>query len=100
MRKCQAEKKGTPYHVPELDKELKKYKGKFEFKKGEFIKPCKIGKQKTGESASDQKIGGVVQRDGNVIAHVIKKTSFEELRKIINHVNKSKKKTVLLTDSA
>src|ERR1039457_209311 len=37
MRKCQAEKKGTPYHVPELDKELKKYKGKFEFKKGEYI---------------------------------------------------------------
>ncbi len=72
----------------------------FEFKEGEYKKKCKVGKQKTGESASDQKIGGVVQRDGNVIAHVIKKTSFEELKKIIKNVNKNKGKTVLLTDSA
>lgn len=100
MRKCQKEKKGTPNHIPELDKEIKKYKGKFHFKKGDYIKPCKIGNQKRGEGASEQKIAGVVQREGSVIAHVIKKTSFEELRKIIKNVNKSKGKTVLITDSA
>ena len=100
-RKCQKEKKGTPSQIPELDKKIKQYKKKgFEFKEGEYKKPCKIGKQKTGEAASDQKIGGAVQRDGNVIAHVIKTTSFEELRKIIKNVNKSTNKTVLLTDEA
>lgn len=100
-RKCQAEQKGTSGSIPELDKEKEKYEAKgFKFKEGEYKKICKTGKQKTGESASDLKIGGAVQRDGNIIAHVIKKTSFEELKKIIADVNKSKKKTVLLTDSA
>lgn len=99
-RKCQLEKKGTPNRIPELDKKIKKYKDRFKFKEGEYKKPCKVGKQKTGGGASGKKIGGAVQRDGNVIAHVIKKTSFEEIKKIIRKVNKSKSKTILLTDTA
>lgn len=100
MRKCQFEKKKTPEHIPELDKEKAKYEAMgFEFKEGEYKKPCKKGNQKRGEGASPLKISGVVERDGNVIAHVIKNTSFLELRKIIDrHVNKNKKETVLMTD--
>jgi len=100
MRKCQFEKKKTPEHIPELDKEKTKYEAMgFEFKEGEYRKPCKKGNQKRGEGASPLKISGVVERDGNVIAHVIKNTSFLELRKIIDrHVNKNRKETVLMTD--
>lgn len=101
MRKCQVESKGTPGRIPELDKEIEKYKGQFKFKEGEYKKPCKVGSQKRGEGASDLKIGGVVERDGNVVASVIKNTSFAELRKLIDkHVNKSKKETVLMTDES
>lgn len=102
MRKCQAEGKGFSGSMPELDRQKKKYeKMGFEFKEGEYKKPCKIGKQKRGLGASDKKIGGVVERDGNVIAHVIKNTSFAEMRKLIDkHVKKDRKKTVLMTDEA
>jgi len=101
MRKCQAEKKGTPATIPELDKEIEKYKGQFTFKEGDYKKPCRVGSQKRGEGASDLKIGGVVERDGNVVASVIKNTTFSELRKLIDkHVNKSKKETVLMTDES
>jgi transposase-like protein len=100
MRKCQAEKKGTPEHIPELDKAKAKFEKKgFEFKEGDYKKPCKTGNQKRGEGASPLKIGGVAERDGNVIAHVIKNTTFSELRKLIDkHVSKSRKETVLMTD--
>ncbi|MBC8487794.1 MAG: IS1595 family transposase [Bacteroidetes bacterium] len=102
MRKCQAEKKGTPTHIPELDDQKEYYTKKgFEFKEGKYKKPCKVGNQKRGEGASNKKIAGAVARDGDVIAHVVKNTSFKELRKIIDkYVNKDRKKTVLLTDEA
>jgi len=101
MRKCQVEKKGTPSTIPDLDKEIEKYKGQFKFKEGDYKKPCKVGSQKRGEGASDLKLGGVVERDGNVVASVIKNTTFSELRKLIDRqVNKSKKETVLMTDQA
>lgn len=101
MRKCQAEKKGTPKHIPELDKKIEQYSDRFTFKEGDYKKPCKTGKQKTGDGASDLKIGGAVQRNGDVVAHVIKNTKFAELRKLIDkHVNKNRKETVLLTDEA
>jgi len=99
MRKCQAESKGTPDIIPELDAEIEKYKDKFTFKEGEYKKPCNIGNQKRGEGASNQKIGGVVQRDGDVVASVIKNTSFSELRKLIDECV-DKNKSVLLTDEA
>lgn len=101
-RKCQAEKKGSHPHIPELDKAKKKYEAKgFEFKEGEYKKPCKYGNQPRGEGASQKKIAGAVERDGNVVAEVIRNTSFSELRKIIDRqVKKSRKETVLLTDEA
>jgi hypothetical protein len=99
MRKCQAESKGTPARIPELDKEIEKYKGQFTFKEGEYKKPCKVGKQKTGTGASPMQIAGAVSREGNVIADVIKNTKFSEIRKIIDRqVKKSRKQTVLITD--
>jgi len=102
MRKCQSEAKGTPASIPELDKAKEKYESKgFKFKEGEYKKPYRCGKQKPGLGASDMKIAGVVEREGNVIADVVKNTGFAELKKLINkHVNKSRKKTVLLTDEA
>ena len=102
MRKCQIEKKGANNGIPYLDKAKQKYENKgFKFKEGDYTKPCKVGNQKRGLGASDLKIGGAVERDGNVVAEVIKNTSFSEMRKIIDkHVNKSKSKTVLLTDEA
>ena len=101
MRKCQVESKGTPARIPELDKEIEKYKGQFKFKEGEYKKPCKVGKQKTGLGASQMKIGGIVERDGNVVAHVIQNTGFAELKKLVNkQVVKSRKETVLLTDQS
>ena len=100
MRKYQSDK-WKPSPIPELDREIKKYKGKFVFKEGKYKKPAKIGKQKPGLGASDLKIAGVVERGGNVVAYVIKNTGFVELRKLIDkHVNKSRKETVLLTDEA
>lgn len=100
IRKSQAQIKGTPYTIPELDKQKKKYEKKgFEFKEGEYKKPYEIGKHKTGLGASDLKIAGVVQREGSVIAEVVKNTGFSELRKLIDkHVKKNRKETVLLTD--
>ena len=101
MRKCQEEKKGTPKYIPELDKKIEKYSDRFEFKEGEYKKPCKTGNQPRGEGASGMKIAGAVQRDGNVVAEVIKTTSFVEMRKIIDkHVKKNRKKTILITDEA
>lgn len=100
-RKCQVEDKGTPNRIPELDKQIKKYKNDFTFKEGDYKKPCKTGPQKRGEGASGKKIGGAVQRDGSVVAHVIENTSFSELKKIIEKsVNTNRKETVLITDSA
>ncbi|MFA5300215.1 MAG: IS1595 family transposase [Lutibacter sp.] len=100
MRKCQAEKKGTPKVIPELDKAKTQFESKgFEFKEGDYKKPCKIGKQKPGLGASDLKMSGVVERNGYVVAEVIKNTTYSELKKIINkHVDKRKSKTVLMTD--
>jgi hypothetical protein len=99
IRKCQVELKGTPKSIPKLDKEIEKYKGQFKFKEGDYKKPCKTGKQKTGGYASNLSVGGVVEREGNVIAHVIQNTSFAEMKKLIDdHVKKSRKETVLLTD--
>lgn len=100
MRKCQAEKKGEHGDIPELDKAKEKFEAKgFEFKEGEYKKPCKVGNQKRGLGASDLKIAGVVERDGNVVANVVKNTGFKELLKLVNkHVDKRKKNTVLLTD--
>lgn len=101
MRKCQEEEKGTPKHIPELDAEIKKYKGKFAFKQGSYSKPCRIGDQPRGEGASRLKIAGAVTRDGDVVAHVIQNTGYANLKKLVNTaVNKSKSKTVLLTDEA
>ena len=99
IRKCQVELKGTHKSIPKLDKEIEKYKGQFKFKEGDYKKPCKTGKQKTGGYASNLSVGGVVEREGNVIAHVIQNTSFAEMKKLIDdHVKKSRKETVLLTD--
>jgi len=101
MRKCQVEAKGRHTVIPELENELRKYKGRFKFKRGKYIKPCKVGNQKRGTGASDLKIGGAAMRDGNVIAQVITHTSFRELKNIIDkHVKKNRKETVLLTDEA
>lgn len=102
MRKCQKEKKGTPASIPELDEEKRRYEAQgFKFKQGDYVKPCKTGKQKPGLGASDMKIGGVVERDGNVVAHVVKNTGFAELKKLIDkQVKKSRKETVLMTDEA
>jgi transposase-like protein len=102
MRKCQVEAKGEHGHIPELDEAKKKYeKMGFEFNEGDYKKPCKIGKQKPGLAASDMKIGGAVTRDGDVVAAVLSRNSFAELRQLIDkHVNKSRKKTVLITDQA
>jgi hypothetical protein len=103
MRKCQTESKGGQEGgIPELDREKEKYeKMGFKFKEGEYKKPCKTGNQKRGEGASEMKIAGAVQRDGNVVAQVIKNTKFSELRKIIDkQVSKDRKTTVLMTDEA
>jgi transposase-like protein len=99
IRKCQVEAKGTPKSIPKLDAEIEKYKGQFTFKEGDYKKPCKTGKQKTGGYASNLSVGGVVEREGNVIAHVIQNTTFSEMKKLIDdHVKKNRKETVLLTD--
>jgi len=85
--------------IPKLDQEIEKFKGQITFKWGEYKKPCKTGKQKTGGYASNLSVGGVVEREGNVIAHVIQNTSFSEMKKLIDdNVKKTRKETVLLTD--
>lgn len=97
-RKCQAEKKGTPEIIPGLDRLKEKYEGEgFEFKEGEYKKPCKIGKQKRGRGADKEIVLGVVERGGDVFAEIVKNTNFAELKKIIDkHVKKES--TVLMMD--
>ena len=99
-RKCQAEKKGTPDSIPKLDKIKEKYEAKgFEFKEGEYKKPCKVGNQKRGKGAAENKeiVAGIVQRNGDVIAEVMQHITFKELQELVNkHV--VKKKSVMLMD--
>jgi hypothetical protein len=99
-RKCQEEKKGTPEHIPELDKLKREYEARgFEFKEGEYKKPCRVGNQKRGKGVAEYKetIAGIVERGGDVFAEVVKNTNFAELKKIIDkHVQA--KKSVLMMD--
>lgn len=99
-RKFQYEKKGTPEIIPELDQIKEKYEAKgFEFEEGKYKKPAKIGKQKRGKGVVEYKetVAGIVERGGDVVAEVIRKTNFSELKKIIDkHVQKNE--TVLLMD--
>ena len=97
-RKCQAEKKGTPEHIPELDKLKSKYEAQgYEFIEGEYKKPCKIGNQKRGKGTDKEIVVGVVERGGDVFAEVVKNTNFSELKKIIDkHVQSNK--TVMMMD--
>ena len=99
-RKYQFENKGTPARIPELDKQKKEYESLgFKFKEGKYKKPAKIGKQKRGKGAADYKetVAGIVQRGGDVVAEVIQKTNFSELKKLIDkHVDKDE--SVLLMD--
>jgi transposase-like protein len=102
MRKCQIEKKGYGSYSgqPDLDKAKEDFEGKgFEFKEGEYKKPCKVGRQKRGKGASDMVIAGAVQRDGDVVAEVVKNTKYVELKKLVQkYVDIDRGKTVLLTD--
>jgi len=99
-RKCQAEKKGTPGRIPELDALKSKYEAEgYVFNEGKYKKPCKIGNQKRGKGVADYKetVAGVVERGGDVFAEVVKNTNFAELKKIIDkHVQK--KDSVLMMD--
>lgn len=99
-RKFQYEKKGTPEIIPELDQIKEKYEAKgFEFKEGKYKKPAKVGNQKRGKGVAEYKetVAGIVERGGDVVAEVIRKTNFSELKKIIDkHVQK--KDSVLLMD--
>lgn len=97
-RKFQYESKGTPKVIPELDKEKAFYeKQGFEFKEGEYKKPAKIGNQKRGKGSYKAEIPGIVQRDGNIIAEVVKRTNFNELNKLIEKYVE-KENCVLLMD--
>lgn len=103
-RKCQSEAKGTPQNIPELDEQKKKYEAKgFEFKEGEYKKPCKFGKQKRGKGVQDTKeiVMGIVERGGDVFAEVIKHTNFKELKTIIDkHVKANKSVLMMDKDTA
>jgi len=103
-RKCQKEKKGTPEFIPELDVLKAKYeKQGYEFAEGDYKKPCKIGNQKRGKGAAENKeiVAGIVQRGGDVFAEVVKNTNFTELKKIIDkHVNKNESVLMMDKDTA
>lgn len=96
-RKCQAEKKGTPKYIPELDELKEKYEAEgFEFKKGKYIKPCKVGQQPRGRGSTKPTVSGIVERGGDVFAEVVQKTNFVELKKIIDKHVKANKSVMLM----
>jgi len=101
-RKCQAEKKGTPHYIPELDEAKEKYEAiGYEFKEGEYKKPCKIGKQKRGKGAAGETVAGIVKRGGDVIAQVIQHTTYAELKELVEkYVDKDNSVLLMDTDTA
>lgn len=91
-KKCLPEKK-QEY----LDKRLKDLKGKgFKIKKGTRKVACDEN-PKRGRGTDNIKVAGIVERDGNVIAEVIKNVSYENIKKMVEkYVDEDN--AVLITD--
>jgi transposase-like protein len=85
--------------IAEYDKRIKSLKRRgFIFKEGEYKKPYKKDRPKRGRGTSKIPVVGIVERDGNVVAEVMKYTTYSNLKTMVEkYVNEDH--SVLLTDA-
>ncbi|MCD4792432.1 MAG: IS1595 family transposase [Bacteroidales bacterium] len=91
--------KGVKEHkkMPKLDEKIEEYKNEFKFKKGKYKKPFREEPAKRGRGTEKTAVSGLVQRNGDVIAQVMNKTSFTEIKKLVKKYI-DMPDSVLLTD--
>jgi transposase-like protein len=96
-RKFQEAKFGKPKPNAYLDGKIKNLKPDFIFKEGEYKKNAKMENSKRGRGTEKTPVAGIVERNGNVIAGVLKQTNYTNLKKLVTkYVDMDN--SVLLTD--
>jgi len=79
------------------DKKLKELSPPFHFSEGKYKKPHRLVPSKRGRGTDKTPVTGIVQRNGDVIAEVMKHLTSVQLRKMVEkHVNE--KDSVIITD--
>jgi transposase-like protein len=96
-RKYQSAKYGEPKPMPYLDESIEKLKGKFHFDNDAIKKNALSENAKRGRGTLKTPVAGIVQRNGNVVAEVMKATDAESLKKLVLKYVKMQN-SVLLTD--
>jgi len=96
-RKYQHSKYGEPKPMPELDLKLKKLKGAFVFDNNAPKKNALSENAKRGRGTLKTSVAGIVERNGNVVAEVMKKTDAKSLKQLVKKYV-SLPDSVLLTD--
>lgn len=86
-------------NISHYDKTLVSLKRKgFLFKEGKYKKPYRKDKPKRGRGTLKIPVVGIVERSGNVIAEVMKHTSYKNIKKMVQKYV-SEEDSVLVTDS-
>ncbi|MDD5358533.1 MAG: IS1595 family transposase [Candidatus Nanoarchaeia archaeon] len=84
--------------IPELDKEIALYKeAGIKFKRGKGNQARPDENPKRGRGTDKFKVAGIVQRNGDVIAEVMKNLSYSDLKKLVNKYV-DKEDSVMITD--
>ncbi|MCF6365722.1 MAG: IS1595 family transposase [Bacteroidales bacterium] len=89
-----------PKERKELDEKIKEYKKEgfnFETKSKRYVACDKDIKRGRG-SQKKIPVVGLVQRDGNVVAEVMKKLSYKELKQLVEKHVKNKDESLVITD--
>jgi transposase-like protein len=88
---------GPVGNINELDWQLSSLSNKFEFKEGEYKKPYSKLPPKRGRGTKKIPVVGIVERDGNVIAQVMRHTTYDNLKNMVKKFVKEDD-SVLVTD--
>lgn len=96
-RKYQSAKFGKPYEIPKLDGIIEELEDRFDFGNNAVKKKGNTENAKRGRGTEKTPVAGIVQRSGNVVAEVMKKTDSASLKKIVKKYV-SLPDSVLLTD--
>ena len=96
-RKYQSAKYGEVKPVKYLDNKIEKLKGQYKFDKETYKKNALSENAKRGRGTEKTPVAGIVQRNGNVVAEVMQKTQYKDLKSLVTkYVNMPS--SVLLTD--
>lgn len=88
----------SDYSIPELDKEIKELKKEgFNFNRKKGNAAASDINPKRGRGTNKIPVAGMVERDGNVIAEVMRNTTYTDLKRLVNkYVDKSE--SLIITD--